>query len=351
MRLCLIILLSALLAVSCGKSSRKSRRTPYDLGRSEALLQAGEAMMAEEADWERLAQSAVLDEQLVGILKDDAARRELFLAADALLQQERFHDFAALIDAAEKRGEATPALLELRGLPQALQALSLFCARRPYQNSQDLEQSMNFLSPWSDELSRLAQDAFPPFWESQKTLLEELRAAERKAKVERLQVQLCRKLTTTGANLDSPEWLLAEIEDVDAEAEILQYVSLTRKVQPGFRQALAEKRWNFAVELASELLWTSLTDGERAVIGECLAKQGACSLVGDVLQARFRRSPELYAEAVLRWQSECPEASLAETRPAFLGEALQCLQAGEQHWESPVPGIGETAEAFLRLIP
>ncbi len=210
---------------------------------------------------------------------------------------------------------------------------------------------MNFLSPWSDELSRLAPGAFPPFWESQKALLEELRTAERKAKVERLQMQLCRKLTTTGTNLDSPEWLLAEIEEVDAEAEILQYVSLTRKVQPGFRQALAEKRWNFAVELASELLWTSLTDGERAVIGECLAKQGACSLVGDVLQARFRQSPELYAEAVLRWQSECPEASLAETRPAFLGEALQCLQAGEQHWESPVPGIGETAEAFLRLIP
>ena len=182
-----LLVIILLLAPSCGKSSssaRQARRAPYDLGRSDALIKTGEALVQENANWEELASSNLLTPSLTRILQDQVARRELFLEANTLLQEQRFNDMARLIDDAEKRGEATPALLELRGLPQALQALSLFCARRPYQNSKDLEQSLDFLAPWTAELARLAPNAFPTFLESQKALLEELREAERQRRLD-----------------------------------------------------------------------------------------------------------------------------------------------------------------------
>lgn len=350
-----IILTAAILTtlVSCGGGSDResARHSRYDLSRSEALIAAGEAFLAEDAHWEELAHSSLLGERLTGILQDDVSRRELFLAANALLQQERLNDLAALIDEAEKRGEATPALLELRGLPRALQALSLFCARRPYQKSQDLEQSLNFLSPWCDELVRLAPETFPPFLESQNVLLKELQEQEKREKIQKLQRKFCHLVMTKGAIQEHPSAVLAEIAGVDESAEILGYLSLDLTMRSGLKEALMAGRWSEPLELASFVCWNFLDEAARGAIGQALKEEDGFTLAAQVLMARLTNSADAYLEAVFQWQRTCPESEITTAYPSFLEEALGSEGEEQPILESPALDFRQASEIFLRNIP
>lgn len=350
----IILVLSLMLAgTSCkGKSGKASgRHRKYDLGRSEALLSAGEAFLSEDACWEDLAHSSLLGDRLTGILRDDVSRRELFLAANSLLQQERLNDLAALIDDAEKRGEATPALLELRGLPRALQALSLFCARRPYQHAQDLEQSLNFLSPWCEELSRLAPEAFPPFLQSQNVLLEELRAKERREKVLALQKVFCHAVTTSGGLGNDPTLVLVEIASVDEGAEILGYLSFDLTKRSGMSEALVAGEWSEALELSSYVCWEQLEADARMAVAARLADGKVFTLAGQVLKARVSNSSKEYLEAIRQWQNGCSEDEQTTAYPSFLAECLESLKDGKTTIENPVIDFSEASEIFLKMIP
>jgi len=347
-----ILVLVVFFTVSCGDSPRSSRRKTYDLSASNALLEVGDALTAEDANWDTLSKSGLLDERLAGILRDEASRRELFTAANDLLQEERFHDLASLIDDAEDRGEASPALLELRNLPQALQALSLFCARRPYQKSKDLEQAMNFLSPWVPELSRLSSEAFPPFWASQEALLGELRLSEKRQRIGEALSELDRALTTRGGKANSPMWTLAEIAQVDENAEILQYVSVDCSALVGLAEGIDNPAaWTASRELAMMLCWETLSEETRSAAAEVLASRIVETLSGQVLKARSTASPEEFLMAIRRWQEMTPPAELQNASPAFFGDYLWLLTDGVQVRKNPVPGIAEIMSDFLQLIP
>ncbi|MCQ2397383.1 MAG: hypothetical protein MJ106_06785 [Lentisphaeria bacterium] len=350
----IILVLSLMLTgISCkGKAGRQSgRHRKYDLGRSEALLEAGEAFLSEDACWEDLAHSALLGDRLTGILRDDVSRRELFQAANALLQQERLNDLAALIDDAEKRGEATPALLELRGLPRALQALSLFCARRPYQKAQDLEQSLNFLSPWCEELSRLAPEAFPPFLESQNALLNELLEKEKRERVLALQKDFCHAVTTSGGIGDDPISILVEIASVDETAEILDYMSPDMTMRAGLKTALLAGEWSEALELSSFVCWKHLDSETRSAMASLLEDGAVFTLAGNVLKARVHASAKEFLDAIQQWQKECPTEELTTAYPSFLEESLESLKEDKPTVNSPVIDFSEASEIFLKMIP
>lgn len=345
-----LLVIILLLAPSCGKSSssaRQPRRAPYDLGRSDALIKTGEALVQENANWEELASSNLLTPSLTRILQDQVARRELFLEANTLLQEQRFNDLARLIDDAEKRGEATPALLELRGLPQALQALSLFCARRPYQNSKDLEQSLDFLAPWTAELARLAPNAFPTFLESQKALLEELREAERQRAVERLLGELDESLTTLTPSRRPLVWILADLHDVDSANGIFTLVDTQGRAMPGFAAGLSQGEWDPSKELAVSVAWNGLGEGERGSVAELLKSNPAETLSGRVLRIRAGVSTEGLIDVLLAWQESIPPERISEARPLFIEE---CLGGSALPPVSAFPGIQEFAQLFLSLV-
>ena len=106
--------LAALLALTAG-CERKTRRTAhpsYDLKRSERLREAGERLLTPGGNaWQGLSEelravpeSGELRQLLAGRERQQALYRE----AQKYLDEGRPNDLAALIDAAELRGEATP---------------------------------------------------------------------------------------------------------------------------------------------------------------------------------------------------------------------------------------------------
>ncbi len=330
-----------LLALSC---RRKEERTApaYDLGGSEALVESGLALEQQGGThWQAWEQEGKLAPQVARILQEENGQRELMEEASRLLQEQRFHDFGALLDQAEREGRASPALLELRGLPQALQALALFCARRPYGKSQDLEDSLNFLSPWRQELSRMAPKTFPAFWDSQEALLASLRQEEfqRECRKWEAELELC---------LLTRQWVSRVPQCLKAFPRSGGDVELLGCLADSPRAWLEAPGWSAARELASWLRWEELSAEDREILKKRLADQPPLTMTGRILRGRLTRSPLAYMESLLLWQ-KAMEAFPGDFSPAFLAEYRELLPpAGKV---APVTGVAETADFLYRWLP
>ncbi len=339
---CLLLASLLLLALSCGRKAERNAPA-YDLGASDALVESGLSLEQGEGRWQEWEQEGKLAPQVARILQEENGHRELMAEASQLLQEQRFHDFAALLDQAEREGRATPALLELRSLPQALQALALFCARRPYGKSQDLEDSLNFLSPWRQELSRMAPKTFPPFWASQEALLASLRQEEfqRDCRKWEGELELC---------LLTRQWASRIVSCLEAfprsrgegEAELPVLLAASPE------EWLAAREWSAARELASWLRWQELSPENRKCLEERLDREGPLTIVGKLLQGRLARSPQAYMEALLLWQ-KAMEAASGDFSPAFLAEYRELLPPTGK--VAPVTGVAETADFLYRWLP
>ena len=133
-----------LLLAACRREEEPERT--YDLAPSRALLATGEQLLDSErassaVPSELLAQleATAAGRALAGALREQQSQHALVAEANRLLVEERYNDLAELLERAQREGLATSQLLELTGLPQALQALRLYCARRPYEHAADLE--------------------------------------------------------------------------------------------------------------------------------------------------------------------------------------------------------------------
>lgn len=341
-RLPLLCLLGgmALFLASCRRGKGKSAPA-YDLGPSEALLESGLSLERGDGEWEKREKEGRLSPQVARILQEENGQRELMEAANELLREQRYHDFTELLDRAEREGRATPALLQLRGLPQALQALSLFCARRPFTKSQDLEDSLVFLSPWREELSRMAPEAFPPFWEAQEALLASLRQEEFLRRCRACEEELELALLTRQWHSRIPQCLEA-FSRLGGEPELLRCLASP----PG--GWLAPEGWCAARELAAWLRWDELLPQERTSLKRLLEERQPATMAGRLLLGRLTPSPEAFLETLLLWQ-KAMEGHNGIFSPAFLEEYRQLLPEGGK--VAPVTGVAESAFFLYRLLP
>jgi hypothetical protein len=337
------------LAASCGRGDEGAdgelRRPVYDLGKSDALLDAGEALRSGSQVWEELSQGEDLNPQVARILREEGSQRELFAEANRLLQEQRFHDLSALLDEAERQGRATPTLLQLRQLPQALQALSLFCARRPYQKSEDLSQSLIFLEPWKAELSRMAPKAFPPFWESQEALLEELRLQEFQAKCAAWIHSLDIALNALPGEGPAVNECLTELQALSQE----RTVPMMELLKAPLEEILADDAsWSAEHELACTLRWTELSEAQKALLQARLSREEARTFSGRVLAARLSTAPVAFLELIAPWRQFLGEDATAFS-PGFLKYYRQALAKEPPTVE--FSGVAEAAEMLYGWLP
>lgn len=346
----LLVLLAALLLSlsSCGRGGEggdAKRRPAYDLGKSEALLDAGQALRSGAQVWEELSECAGLDPQVSRILREEGSQRELFAEANRLLQEQRFHDLSALLDDAERQGRATPTLLQLRQLPQALQALSLFCARRPYQKSEDLAQALIFLEPWKAELSRMAPKAFPPFWKNQEELLEELRMQEFLVKRDQWMHKLDVALNALPGEGASVNECLSGLLALSQERP----VHLLELLEAPLGEILADSAsWSAESELCCVLRLGELTEAQKELLRGRLSREELRTFSGRVLCAQLGGDPVAFLELIAPWRAFLDEDD-ADFSPAFLKYYRQGLPS-----EPPsvaFQGVSEAAAFLYGWLP
>ena len=371
MRSCLlpIIVLLVLLATSC-RQEPEGERT-YDLRTSSALLSTGELLLGDENRSESLPDGllAQLEESRVGrslaaVLREHWLQREVLLEANRLLAQERYNDLSLLLEKAQREGLATTQLLELAGLPQALQALRLYCARRPYEHASDLEQNLDFLRPWARQLQSLSP-AFQYFYQEQQSQLLAMRQQEAVAAEEQVLRRLDWLLSCENQKSRAGDHL-AQAAMAYPQLPILKLVQLTSSGAWQATAALhdllatsgflpkASKRERLSIELACALAWKSLANSET----ETLAREWqnlpeAVSLAGTFLRARCLNESSLFEEAIASWQRNASETELAEDAPACLGDYLTCLlddQATvDSDWARPAPDFASVLHRAASL--
>ena len=228
MRYRLLSILILFLVASCQREDEPER--VYDLAQSRALMTTGEQLLdgiedATAVPAEAMAQLEATPDgrRVADALHEQWAQRELVTEANQLLATERYNDLAELLERAQREGLATTQLLELNGLPQALQALRLYCARRPYEHASDLEQNLEFLRPWLRQLQAFSP-AFQNFYQEQQAQLLAMRQQEAVAVEENILQRLDWMLSTTALSSQAGDYLAQAANDFP-QLPILRYLS------------------------------------------------------------------------------------------------------------------------------
>ena len=336
----------------------------YDLRGSEVLLrdapvvlEAVDGRQLPAVEVERLRRDFGVVPQsgpFLALLTAYAEQQQLYRQASALLEKGRYNELSALIDKAEQGGKATVALLQLRGVPQALQALRLHCARRPYVAAEDLERALSALEPYGELLKDSA--AFRAFWQGEGELLERLRDGEREVRQSKLLDRLDWALATMGMESQCADILVKLALEGNATG-VLRLVSGTRQCRPS--SLLSGMLADFAdaelilpegvsprdLELALALTWERLTPAQRRSGGHWLDAVSPVTLTAQAMQAGLRKSQPQFLSALRRWRSQATAAQLRSRAPAFLPAMLQTATGGKgrggSHWSAALPGWPE----------
>ncbi|MBQ4479544.1 MAG: hypothetical protein II943_02790 [Victivallales bacterium] len=269
----ILILLLMAAGLSCRKETNAERS--YDLNASRALLTTGELLLDGQGDSPDLPPETIRHlehvpegRQLVSVLHAQRLQRELINEANQLLATERYNDLAGLLERAQRENLATSQLLELAGLPQALQGLRLYCARRPYERAADLEQNLDFLRPWVRQLQELSP-AFQAFYLEQQQQLIAMRQQEAAAAEEEILHKLDRMLASAQSAPQGVDFLTQAATDFP-QLPILRFVQRmgnawhptealrTQLATASGVFARASTRERLSLELAIALSWNSL---------------------------------------------------------------------------------------------
>ncbi len=355
-----------------------SGRRHYDLQRSEALIKCGEALvnsgggpLTREVMNELTPALATIpqSESLVALLNERTELHRIYERAAELLSKGKYNELSALIDEAEESGKATAYLLQLRGLPLAFQALSLYCARRPYDNAEDLERALSMLSPYQESLS--ASPAFVAFLQHEQDNLTHLRVNEWAARVSRQLKQLDWALATAGREHECSE-ILREMLGMKAQSGLLRLVTGTQscrasallkaclEVSENEELSMPEGVSTEEFELALALTWERLTKAQRHHAQRWLLRSEAhpVTLTALAMQAGMRGSQEQFVVALKNWRQRASARELRMDAPAFLPAMLQLASGGirpsekqREHWRVVAPGVPEILSSLHDLEP
>lgn len=365
----LILFFAALLSCTAPVLAQTRWRT-YDLGRSEALMQSVRILLkaeqhtlsgAEEGKLLTLLSSVDGSEQLVSLLNAREEQERLFAEAGKLLKQGRYNQIDALLAQAEQRGKATPALLRLREVPPALQALSLYCARRPYVSAADLKRAIGELRGSASALE--GSPAFRHFLAAEEKRLAQMRAAENESRRHLLLSRLDMALSTAGQ--------AAAAAAVRADLEkLLPETGVSLLLQPGspsrpsrlFAGLLAadgavEPRLPDGVlqaelELAVALCWNGLNALQRQGAERMLAALKPQTVVATAMQAGFAASAARFAEALRMWRQRATPQELYSGAPSFLPALLRTAvgePSSRTHWQCAAPGVPDFLQCLADL--
>lgn len=366
MRYNLLLALLLLLVASCQREDEPER--VYDLAQSRALMTTGEQLLdgiedASAVPAETMAQLEATPDgrRVADALHEQWAQRELVTEANQLLATERYNDLSELLERAQREGLATTQLLELNGLPQALQALRLYCARRPYEHAADLEQNLEFLRPWLRQL-QACSPTFQNFYQEQQAQLLAMRQQEAVAVEENILQRLDWMLSSTALSSQASDYLAQTANDFP-QLPILRYLSRSGTAwQPtsallqqlsassGFLSR-ASTRERLSLELAIALTWEALDDDAHQRIAEEWKNFPATTLLtGTFLRAKCLKSSELFENGVAAWQRQASETERLNDAPSGLGDYLDSLfstQAPSVAWGIAAPDF---ASALSRLL-
>ena len=365
-RYSLLLVVLLLLLAACRREEEPERT--YDLSPSRALLATGEQLLDSErassaVPSELLAQleATAAGRALAGALREQQSQHALVAEANRLLVEERYNDLAELLERAQREGLATSQLLELTGLPQALQALRLYCARRPYEHAADLEQNLEFLRPWVRQLQALSP-AFQVFYQEQQSQLLAMRQQEAAVAEERILHRLDWLLASARQTSQAGDFLAQSA----AEFPQLPILRLLSRVgegwQPGdaLRQPLASAagflarastREKLSLELSIALCWNDLDDEAKEHLRAEWKNSTTATLTGTFLRAKCLRDTALFEAAIAQWQAQASPEELLRDAPAFLGDYLDCFLADApdaKTWAAAAPDFSSILTRLLQ---
>lgn len=164
----LAILLAAFFFVSC----EEKEAPQYDYSSAHRLGDICEAIAANDFDAVQAIaadnSAGVADDEfqnLVALLQDRHHQENDLRTAQRLLEAGEYDKLNDFIGQVENQGYATPELLRLRAIPQALMSLEMFKSRMPWQDAASLNLGITWLQPYLGTLNQ--SQVFRDFYDSQ----------------------------------------------------------------------------------------------------------------------------------------------------------------------------------------
>lgn len=305
-------------------------------------LQAGEYSQAisilKENDY-------LADPMLIQILQNYKKEIELLNKADSLLQNGHFNELNSLVESAEKQGEASPELLQYRAVPQALQALQLFCSRKPWEKAEDLQSAINWLKPYLNMLQKA--QTFNEFWLAELQLRDELLIKETK----NLEYKMLKEIDLLISEKKIVQaWIKTRsLQQQVPDNEIFNLVNpINENSEKALFTALKQKQSSsLALEIALMLVYNKLQTAEKNNVNNFLTNLTDCQSYSALLQkAELLDDPDLYLQAFQKWltleNKNLPDFLLKIISKDFFTAEQQSARC----WLSPCPNL---TDIFTRI--
>jgi len=266
-------LLAILLLPGCGK-----RKAPdFDGRESELVLAACEAIVQERDqdamnalnELRQYTDSASFVEEAQLATRRHSNARQI----NSMLETSDLKKLKQFLLQAEKDGILSSDMLLNSDVPDALQALMLFCAKMPWEDSDSLQRALVILTPYVETLS--ATESFRAFHASQLELLKKLQREELLAKVN----DCLKTLDKAAATGNRRDWVQAhnELHKLQPESQFFKY-----EMQLGKADGRPDEQDAYAIALLGN--WERLNAAQRKTALEALDGQPS-NLCGRILQA------------------------------------------------------------------
>lgn len=348
----IMLLLATAGLTACKKHPAEEYSEQHSLALSEAsqMLQQNDLKGATDV---LLKQGLMPETLLLELLSSAQQEQALLRQANEYLQQGQYHTLSNLVNQAEKEGQATPELLKYRAIPQALQALQLFCQRMPWESSEDLKNALAWLRPYASVLEQ--SPTFQRFWQQQHNLLLPLQQRELQRKYDKITAEIDIGLRQ---NRFPEAWAAAaRLYALHPSHPLFSFLDWSEK---SLREQLPQLPPDSpgeqeACELAFALCWQQLSATERKSLLiplATLAPQAFRTVSGLSLLAQYLDSLEWLALTFQRWQEQ---ASPKEPLPIIFREySLSLLPRPEQLAarcrQTPCPNFSDFFTAINLLL-
>ena len=256
----IISLLLCLLLAGCGKA----KAPDFDSHQSELVLKACEAI-ADGKDQDAMnvlnelrqypATSSFVEEAQLAIKRHYNSKE-----INRMLQSGDLKRLKQFLIEAEKQGILSSEMLLNSDMPDALQALMLFCAKMPWEDSHSLQNALSQLAPFVEALS--ATEAFRNFHAEQLQQLKKMEKEELLAKINKC----LEALDKAAAMNDTKNWIQAynDLHKLKPDHPLFKY-----EMQLGKKPKEQHPDWaTYAIALLGN--WKRLDDRQRRTALEAM---------------------------------------------------------------------------------
>ena len=271
------------------------------------------------------------DRELVVRLNQQFRAGELAEASRILRHQQRYGDMGTIF-------------MAWRGLPDALRAVQLYVAAKPYKTSAAVREALARLDGHRELLDRAP--AFVEFLKGEEVEISGLVAHEREQVAESLFGDLDQLVLVGDPNADR---VLAQIvATVGPQHPLLLTVEAVargdwRTVREVSESASSGMYQSEYLEIAFALFWDDLPGDVRQALGKGLVRLPPCTLSGLLLHARYAASDGRMDDAVAYLREL---SSSVRMTPKLVWQGLESFVLPRQAfaapcWQTPCPSVGD----------